>query len=200
MRFWNSCCFRYVSQILLSWGFVSVLSHCLVQKTAQDRNSELYCCWSLWLHQTLAVDEVISGSLSAIGLDDSTVTTSYWYCCLSVCMQQVKTWLANRGKSSLWRNKWSLREGWWMSVVSSTLERSPQRPNVSPPYCSPQEWKSVNDNKYLNNNYFSSINPTIILFGQSINLMNYLSIILKHIFLYLLINNLSTVNIKNFPY
>lgn len=46
-------------------------------------------------------------------------------------MQQVKTWLANHGRSSLWRNKWSWREGWWMSAVSSTLERSLPKPNVS---------------------------------------------------------------------
>lgn len=48
-------------------------------------------------------------------------------------MQQVKTWLANHGRRSPWRNKWSWREGWWMSAVSSTLERSLQKPNVSSP-------------------------------------------------------------------
>lgn len=45
--------------------------------------------------------------------------------------QQAKTWLANHEKKLLWRSSWSWREGSWTSVVSSTLERSHQRPNVS---------------------------------------------------------------------
>lgn len=63
-------------------------------------------------------------------------------------MQQVKTTLrASPGKSSLWRNRWSSREGWWTSVVSSTLERSLLRPNVSPPCCylKEEQWRNRSD-------------------------------------------------------
>lgn len=44
-------------------------------------------------------------------------------------MQIKRTVLASPGKNSLWRNKWSWREGWWTSAVNSTLERSLRRPN-----------------------------------------------------------------------
>lgn len=53
---------------------------------------------------------------------------------LVFCLQRVRTVLESRGKSSLWRSRWSWREGWWTSAVSSTLERSRWRPNVSRPW------------------------------------------------------------------
>lgn len=55
---------------------------------------------------------------------------------LVFCIQQVKaTLLVRHEKSSLWKNRWSWRGGWWTSAVSWTRGRSRQRPNVSLPLC-----------------------------------------------------------------